>query len=236
VCKGEGRCEQWFAVEREDDDGPVDDSVVTNAHDDEADRYELVMSGCSRCVGTGRVPKMVRDTKQIKTPKDQAVRDLLEENEDQGRIVIFAGFQGSIDRIVKICHSQQWNVVKVDGRGWKVQLCSGERTPNKTKPLDYWADMDNERVAFVAHPQSGGMGLTLTEACMAVFYSNDFSPESRWQAEDRIHRPGIDENKGATIVDLFHLGTDVKVLNVLRDNRRLEQMTLTEFQEMTDDD
>jgi SNF2 family DNA or RNA helicase len=80
------------------------------------------------------------------------------------------------------------------------------------------------------------MGLTLTEACMAVFYSNDFSPESRWQAEDRIHRPGIDENKGATIVDLFHLGTDVKVLNVLRDNRRLEQMTLTEFQEMTDDD
>jgi SNF2 family DNA or RNA helicase len=236
VCKGEGRCEQWFAVEREDDDGPVDDSVVTNAHDDEADRYELIMSGCSRCVGTGRVPKMVRDTKQIKTPKDQAVRDLLEENEDQGRIVIFAGFQGSIDRIVKICHSQQWNVVKVDGRGWKVQLCSGERTPNKTKPLDYWADMDNERVAFVAHPQSGGMGLTLTEACMAVFYSNDFSPESRWQAEDRIHRPGIDENKGATIVDLFHLGTDVKVLNVLRDNRRLEQMTLTEFQEMTDDD
>jgi hypothetical protein len=67
---------------------------------------------------------------------------------------------------------------------------------------------------------------------MSVFYSNDFTPESRSQAEDRIHRPGIDKNRGATIVDLFHLGTDRKVLNVLRDNRRLEQLTLTEMKEM----
>ncbi len=59
-------------------------------------------------------------------------------------------------------------------------------------------------------------------------------PESRAQAEDRIHRPGIDENKGATIVDLFHLGTDRKVLDVLKDNRRLEQMSLGDFQEMLD--
>ena len=108
----------------------------------------------------------------------------------------------------------------------------GDMSFNKIKPLDYWADLEGRaRVAFVAHPESGGMGLTLTEARMAVFYSNDFKPESRAQAEGRIHRPGVDENKGATIVDLFHLGTDRKVLNVLRDNRRLEQMTLGELRE-----
>jgi len=76
------------------------------------------------------------------------------------------------------------------------------------------------------------MGLTLTEARMAVFYSNDFSPESRTQAMARIHRLGMDVNKGATIVDLFHLPTDEKVLNVLKDNRRLEQMRLDEFRSM----
>lgn len=217
ICKGKGECEGW-TTNPEEPDEPV-----------------KVWGLCEACDGEGTVPNMVRETKEIKTPKDQAVRDLLEENEDQGRIVIFAGFQGSIDRIVKICHRQQWDVVKVDGRGWKVLLASGEKTPHKTKPLDYWADMKNERVAFVAHPASGGMGLTLTEARMAVFYSNDFMPESRSQAEDRIHRPGIDENKGATIVDLFHLGTDRKVLGVLKDNRRLEQMTLGEFQEMLDE-
>lgn len=204
VCTGKGKCEQW-------------------------DVDEKVMQICSRCNGSGEVPNMVRETKEIKTPKDVAVRDLLEENEDQGRVIFFAGFQGSIDRVVSICHKQQWNVVKVDGRGWKVLPCDDTRT--KVKPLDYWADMDVNRVAFVAHPTSGGMGLTLTEARMAVFYSNDFNPESRSQAEDRIHRPGIDENKGATIVDLFHLGTDRKVRDVLVDNRRLETMTLGEMRE-----
>ena len=204
VCYGEGKCKQW-------------------------DGGEKVLQECACCDGSGVAPNMVRETKEIKTPKDTAVRDLLEENEDQGRILIFAGFQGSIDRIVNICHKQQWNVVKVDGRGWKVLTCDDTKT--KVKPLDYWADMDINRVAFVAHPTSGGMGLTLTEARTAVFYSNDFNPESRSQAEDRIHRPGIDENRGATIIDLFHLGTDRKVRDVLIDNRRLETMTLGEMRE-----
>jgi SNF2 family DNA or RNA helicase len=123
-------------------------------------------------------------------------------------------------------------VVKVDGRGWKILPCDGEKPPRKVKPLSYWADTDHERVAFVAHPESGGQGLTLVESRMVVFYSNDFKPENRIQAEDRIHRPGMDENKGATVVDLFHLGTDRKVLNVLKDNRRLEKMTLGEMRDM----
>lgn len=212
ACKGKGKTHIWNTSE---------------------DNTERVFGICDICHGDGIIPNMVRETKEIKTPKDRAVIDLLEENEDQGRIVFFAGFQGSVDRIVKICHKQHWNVVKVDGRGWKVLPCEGPAL--KIKPLSYWADLSNDRVAFVAHPASGGMGLTLTESRMAIFYSNDFTPESRSQAEDRIHRPGIDMNKGATIVDLFHLGTDRKVLNVLKDNRRLEKITLGEYQEMIDE-
>jgi SNF2 family DNA or RNA helicase len=213
VCKGEGECEQWHYSE------DLDEDIKT-------------MQTCYKCDGSKVVPHYVRETKKVNCPKDKAVISLLEENEDQGRLVLFAGFQGSIDRIVDICHKQQWNVVKVDGRGWKILPCTDEKVPRNVKPLSYWADLDNPRVAFVAHPESGGMGLTLTESRMAVFYSNSFKPEDRMQAEDRIHRPGIDKNKGATIVDLFHLGTDRKVLNVLRDNRRLEKMTLGEVQEM----
>jgi SNF2 family DNA or RNA helicase len=212
VCKGEGECEQWDYTDITQD--PVKE-----------------MNECETCQGYGEIPNMVRESKKLPCPKDKAVISLLDENEEQGRLVLFAGFQGSIDRIVDICHKQQWDVVKVDGRGWKILPCGEEKIPKSVKPLDYWCDMERRRVAFVAHPESGGMGLTLTESRMAVFYSNDFKPESRSQAEDRIHRPGIDENKGATIVDLFHLGTDRKVLNVLKDNRRLEQMTLGEMRE-----
>lgn len=212
VCKGEGECEQW------------------SYYENEYGEREKILDTCQTCHGLKEIPEMVREAREVKTPKDVAVRDLLEENEEQGRIVIFAGFQGSIDRVVNICHKQQWNVIRVDGRGWKIQPCDG-KVSKDIKPLNYWGDMSNERVAFVAHPMSGGMGLTLTEARMAVFYSNDFNPESRSQAEDRIHRPGIDINKGATIVDLFHLGVDRKVRDILLDNRRLENMTLGEIKE-----
>jgi|GEM_PF-2302280 len=213
VCKGLGKCEQW---------------------EDEGEQYEKRMKTCKRCGGTGEVENKVRTTKEIRCPKEQAVRDLLEENEDCGRFVIFAGFRGSIDRIVNICHKQQWDVVRVDGRGWKVLRADGNNpTAKSVKPLHYWSDTrHNPRVVFVAHPESGGMGLTLTEARMSLFYSNDFKPESRMQAEARIHRPGMDTNKGAVIVDLIHLGSDRKVLEVLRDNRRLEQMTLSELKEI----
>jgi hypothetical protein len=64
---------------------------------------------------------------------------------------------------------------------------------------------------------------------MAVFYSNDFNPESRSQAEDRIHRMGMDENRGCKIVDIYHLPSDTRVREILRDNRKLELMTMGEF-------
>lgn len=180
---------------------------------------------CDGCGGAGKIPNKVRVAKQITCPKEQALVDLLDENSDQGRLVIFAGFTGSIDRITSICLREQWDVVQVDGRGWKVITPKGIMD----KPLDYWSDVSNERVAFVAHPQSGGTGLTLTESRMAVFYSNDFNPDSRMQAEDRIHRIGTDINKGATIVDIIHLPTDLKVREVLRENRKLELLTLGEI-------
>jgi SNF2 family DNA or RNA helicase len=183
--------------------------------------------GCSRCEGTQEAAKIVRIAKEIPCAKDDAIRQLLEECEEQGRLVIFAGFTGSIDRITANCLKQKWAVVRVDGRGWKVYDLDGNFI--QVKPLDYWTDFDNVRVAFVAHPRSGGLGLTLTESRMAVFYSNDFSGESRSQAEDRIHRIGMDENKGATIVDLIHLPTDEKVRDILKSNRKLERMTLGEM-------
>ena len=79
------------------------------------------------------------------------------------------------------------------------------------EPLDYWANMDHGKVAFVANPESGGMSLTLVEARMAVYWSNSWKPEYRVQSEDRIHRKGMDENLGCTIVDLIHLPSDGRV-------------------------
>jgi SNF2 family DNA or RNA helicase len=183
---------------------------------------------CPRCGGKGEVPRMTRVAKEVPCPKDKALCGLLDECEETGRIVIFAGFTGSVDRVVGLCRKEGWDVVRCDGRGWLVTKQNGETVLDE-EPLDYWGNLEEHpRVAFVSHPESGGMSLTLTESRMAVYWSNSFKPEYRTQSEDRIHRLGMDLNKGCVIVDLLHLPTDQKVLEVIGENRKLELMTMGE--------
>jgi len=185
---------------------------------------------CPLCGGKQEVPRMVRVAREVPCPKDAALKMLLDENEETGRIVIWAGFTGSIDRIVRLCLAEHWDVVRCDGGAYQVLTQDGVSV--STPPLDYWGDLaSNARVAFVSNPESGGMSLTLVEARMAVYWSNSWKPEYRVQSEDRIHRKGMDENLGCTIVDLIHLPSDRRVLHVIRDNRRLELMTMGEVME-----
>ena len=106
----------------------------------------------------------------------------------QGRIVVFAGFTGSVDRVATLCRKEGWDVVRCDGRGFQVTKYDGSIVVDE-EALDYWANLDHERVAFVAHPESGGMSLTLRESRMVVFWSNSFKPEYRAQASRAASRP-----------------------------------------------
>ena len=190
---------------------------------------------CPACGGTCEVPKITRIAQEVPCPKDAALKMLLEENEEVGRLVVFAGFTGSVDRIVRLCLTQGWDVVRCDQGEFQVFSNDNEGDEEITEePLDYWANLEHPKVAFVANPESGGMSLTLTEARTAVYWSNSWKPEYRVQSEDRIHRKGMDENLGCTIVDLIHLPSDERVLEVIRANRRLELMTLGEVLEGVD--
>ena len=75
------------------------------------------------------------------------------------------------------------------------------------------------------------MGITLTASPTICYYSNDFNAESRIQSEDRIHRPGMDVNLGATIIDLIHLPSDLLVLKNLQKKRDLQGLTLGEMKQ-----
>ncbi len=190
---------------------------------------------CPRCKGSQQVNKMKRVSKEVPCPKEGKLKARLAQCEETGRIIIFAGFQGSIDRINKICRKEGWDVIQCDGRGWQTTDKTGKKI-NTDKPLHYWADMEHhQQVAFVAHPASGGLSLNLTESRMAVYWSNDFNPESRSQSEDRIHRKGMDENKGCKIVDLYHLPTDEKTHTILKQNRKLELITMGDISKCFDD-
>lgn len=195
---------------------------------------EGVEEQCMMCEA-GKSNEVKREVVEVESPKiNYLTSELLEENEEIGRLVIYAGFTGSIDRICREVKKHGWEFIRVDGRGWVTSL------PGNLSALDMLSEFQNkqskyEKVAFIGHPGSAGMGLTLTAASMIVYFSNDFNAESRIQSEDRIHRIGMDENRGATIVDLICLPTDLKVLENLRRKRELQSVTLNEISKAMDE-
>lgn len=202
------------------------------------------MVPCDYCGATGEVVSKVKVTKEVACPKIDAFIDLLDEYSEVGRLVTYAGFSASIDRLVSTALKQGWAVLKIDGRGWKTFLPDGSSGPStdtflqaldKSHP-DFGSNMDAyPKLLYVGHPGSGGMGLTLTGSPAIIYYSNDFDAEARMQSEDRIHRKGMDNNRGATIIDLIHLPSDTYVLNNIKKKRNLQSQSLGSVKDLFGD-
>lgn len=196
--------------------------------------FEEKEVSCPTCGGSGEVPRYQRETKMVACPKQDALLEILESHEDDGRLVIYAGFTGSVDRCVQIVEKMKWDWIRVDGRGWSTSL-EGLRRAEDMLLAFQDRQTGPDKIAFIGQPSAAGMGLTLTASCEIVFYSNDFNAESRIQAQDRIHRVGMDVNRGATITDLIHLPSDELILNNLTKKIRLQDMTLGQFNQALKD-
>ena len=184
---------------------------------------------CDGCGGQGHRKKYKRVVEEVECPKDAALRDLLDEYGEVGRVVVYGGFQGSIDRIIKICESCNWAWIRADGRGWSSNL-DGDFLDNFQNKV-----IDIPRIAFIGQPGAAGMGLTLTASPAIIYYSNDFNAESRMQSEERTHRIGMDTNRGCTIIDLLHLPPDYLILDNLKHKRHLQSLTLGQLKECFDE-
>ena len=186
---------------------------------------------CTKCDGSGLMDRIVRIPKYIGTPKEQVLKDVLDEHSEVGRLVVSAAFRASIDKITAIVQEQGWKWIRIDGRGWVNNLGLGDQDSLKyfQEGGTIGANTDDTKVCVIMHPESGGMGLTLTASPSILIYSNDFRAESRIQLEDRIHRPGMDEQRGATIIDIDYLETDSIIRENLQQKRNLQSLSLDEI-------
>jgi len=229
LCTGTGQSLEWYLKAEPD-------TVVFEAPAEKYDDYAQRKVTCPNCNGEGQAMKYQRTTKEVACPKDDYLIDLLENHEDSGRFITYAGFTGSIDRIVKLAHKEGWATIRVDSRGW----VATDYNNNMIDPLDIFGKAKGDpyltmfqeghkefpRVLYCGHPKSGGVGVTLTASLGCYFFSNSFDGEDRWQAEDRGHRNGMDLSKGFTIFDGIHLPTDRLVLDNLLVKKELQSMTL----------
>jgi len=235
-----------------DDLPPLDmgDAQINIAQD-----QQMIEIICTKCEGSGQVDNMERVAKEVPCPKDDALLELLEENEENARIVIYTGFTASVDRICRFCIQHGWDVIRVDGRGqWtnfdlgdpkKCVICEGYENAsehNNFNPqfhayrprsaIEIFQDKEHnpQKIAFIGQPGAAGVSLTLTAASMIVYYSNTFNGVDRFQSEDRIHRIGMDAARGAIIVDVIHLPTDQYILDNLQKKKTLQSQSMGDLQ------
>ena len=172
-----------------------------------------------------------RKTAFATTAKDEVIKELLEANtvEEGGnnRIVIYAAFTASVDKLVKIALEEGWNVWRYDGRG---QNSFGVSKMDFTETIFQDVQRFKNRIAFIGNPEAAGQGLTLTPASTIVYYSNSFKSQYRVQSEDRIHRYGASKERGCKVVDIVHLPTDRLVIEKLKLKREVEENTLNEIE------
>ena len=117
--------------------------------------------------------------------------DILEETE--GKAIIWANYQRDITNIIN-------SIEKKYGPGSVVDYYG--LTPQDERQNNIRKFQNNSECRFiVGTPQTGGYGITLTQANTVIYYSNGYDLEKRLQSEDRAHRIG--QKKTVTYVDLI---------------------------------
>lgn len=139
---------------------------------------------------------------------------LLEIGDDvQGKIIVWARFRPEIE-MIRDC------LVKKYGSQQVVTYYGSDNEQARTVARRRFQDPSDPCRWLVGNPDTAGIGLTLTEASAMVYFSNQFSLESRLQSEDRGHRIG--QKKNLTIIDLVAKNTlDLYIMKTLREKKNV---------------
>ena len=147
-----------------------------------------------------------------KNPRIAALLEALEEI--QGGVIIWARFVAEIKAISAALKAKY-------GDDSVVQYFGEVKQQDRVDAVDKFQASDAR--FFVGQPHSGGIGLTLTKAKTVIYYSNDYSLETRLQSEDRAHRIGQDES--VTYIDVEAVGTiDKAIVKALRDKQDIASL------------
>jgi len=128
-------------------------------------------------------------------------------DETEGKAIIWANYQLSVGEIIQ-------RIIKDHGEGSYVHYYG--LTSQEERQDNILKFQNDPKCRFlIGTPQTGGYGITLTQANTVIYYSNGYDLEKRLQSEDRAHRIG--QKKSVTYVDLIAEKTiDEKIVKALR--------------------
>lgn len=159
------------------------------------------------------------ETTRFKTnPKTDEILTIIEEAGAQ-KIVIWSPFIEQIHIIEETLKKEDVAHVTIFG---EVPI------PKRSEIIRMLRTSQECRI-LIANPEVAGMGLDLTFANLEIFASNWYKPDTRIQAEDRLHRIG--QHNPVTIIDLVAKNTmEMTLLKNTREKIDVENMILTHQQ------
>ena len=145
-------------------------------------------------------------TQAVESNRLNELINVLEETE--GKAIIWANYQLSVGEIIQ-------RIIKEYGEDSYVHYYGLTSQEDRQDNIRKFQNDSNCRF-LIGTPQTGGYGITLTQANTVIYYSNGYDLEKRLQSEDRAHRIG--QKKNVTYIDLIAEKTvDEKIVKALRD-------------------
>ena len=147
-------------------------------------------------ITSGYLPTPDGKVEHLDTGKRDALRDILTDNDDS-HIVIFCRFIEDLKNVHEVAGALGRDSFEVSGARSEVEA---------------WREGGG---ILAAQIQSGGLGIDLTLARTAIYYSVGFSLSGYLQSRARLHRPG--QRRNVHYIHLHANGTiDGKVLDALQ--------------------
>jgi len=162
------------------------------------------------------------DALQVSSAKMDALEDIVDTCVEEGRkVVVFAWFVPEIEAIARMLQKK--------GIGYSLIYGATKDRAEQVKKFQE----DPETKVFVGQLQTTGMGLTLTAANVAVFYSLDFSYANYEQSRARIHRIGQKEK--CLYIHLVCKNTvDEKVMKALQKKGDIAKLMVDDWRTLID--
>ncbi len=152
----------------------------------------------------------------------KSLETLLDELPEKTSVIIWARFIRDIDNICAMLRRR-------DEKLFDIGLCPigfvryDGRVDDDSRESAKRQFQDGSARYFVGNPRAGGKGITLTAASVVIYYSSDFSLESRIQSEDRAHRIG--QKNAVTYIDIIAQDTvDEKIVKALREKKKMADL------------
>jgi SNF2 family DNA or RNA helicase len=150
------------------------------------------------------------ELEHVSTAKEELFADVLSDFPQGEPIIAFARFHADLDAIHRVCEKQGRRHGELSGR-------RRDLTPEARMP----EDID----VLAVQIQSGGVGIDLTRASTAIYYSLGFSLGDYLQSRSRLHRPG--QRRNVTFLHLEAEQTiDGKVLDALSKRQKVVERIL----------